>query len=200
MHYFINFTLKYLHFLQPRTGRFGSYLRHWRRDVRRKMTSELTSIRQTMHARLTTHVRRFFLHTRQEFLHHWPVQGYKNLSWLFDADWNIRPRVTVWLHVVLPVIPRNGFFFYPHQTTMIRFFVHTIWSQAFAFNICVAVNESRSYTLTSAILKIDVVCGVAMTLTPNVLTTVTRPPIQPMHWQHVLLFVFCLSHGSDKGM
>ena len=26
---------------------------------------------------------------------------------------------------------------------------------------------------------------------------VTWPPIQPMYWQHVLLFVFYLSHGSD---
>ena len=29
---------------------------------------------------------------------------------------------------------------------------------------------------------------------------VTWPPIQPMYWQHVLLFVFYPSHGSDKGM
>ena len=33
----------------------------------------------------------------------------------------------------------------------------------------VAINVSRSYTLTSAILKVDVVCEVAMTSTPNVL-------------------------------
>ena len=41
----------------------------------------------------------------------------------------------------------------------------------FEFNIEVAINESRSYNLTSAVLKIDVVCDVAMTSTPNVLTT-----------------------------
>ena len=51
------------------------------------------------------------------------------------------------------------------------FFLHTFRAPAFDFNIGVAVNESHSFTLTSAILKIDVVCDVAMTSTPKVLTT-----------------------------
>ena len=50
------------------------------------------------------------------------------------------------------------------------FFLHTFWSLAFDFNVGVTSNESHSYMLTSAILKVDVVCDVAMTLTPNVLT------------------------------
>ena len=53
-----------------------------------------------------------------------------------------------------------------------RFFVlHTFRSPVFDFNVEVAINESRSYTLTSAILKVDVVCYVAMTSTPNILMT-----------------------------
>ena len=35
----------------------------------------------------------------------------------------------------------------------------------------IAIKESTSYTLTSVILKVDVVCDVAMTSNPNVLTT-----------------------------
>ena len=54
------------------------------------------------------------------------------------------------------------------------FFVHTFCSPAFDFNIGGDINESRSYTLTSAILKFDVVWDVAMTSTPNVLTTQLR--------------------------
>ena len=51
------------------------------------------------------------------------------------------------------------------------FFLHTFWSPAFDFNVGVAINESCSYTLTSTILKTDVVCDVAMTSTRNVITT-----------------------------
>ena len=54
------------------------------------------------------------------------------------------------------------------------FFLYTFRVPAFDFNVGVALNESRSFTLTSAILKIDVVCDVAMTSTPNVLTTELR--------------------------
>ena len=39
------------------------------------------------------------------------------------------------------------------------FFLHTFSSPAFDFNIGVAINKSRSYTLTSATLKVDVVCN-----------------------------------------
>ena len=51
------------------------------------------------------------------------------------------------------------------------FFLHTFWSPAFDFNLGVTINKSRSYTLTSAILKVDIVCDVTMMSTPNVLMT-----------------------------
>ena len=54
------------------------------------------------------------------------------------------------------------------------FFLNTFWSPVFYFNVGVAINESRSYTLTFAILTFDVVCDVAMTSTPNALTTELR--------------------------
>ena len=54
------------------------------------------------------------------------------------------------------------------------FFLHTFLSSAFYFNVRVAINESRIYTLTFTILKVDVVCDVAMTSTPNALTTALR--------------------------
>ena len=54
------------------------------------------------------------------------------------------------------------------------FFLHTFWSSAFDFNVGVPINESCSYMLTSAILKFDVVCVVAMKSTTNVLTTKLR--------------------------
>ena len=90
----------------------------------------------------------------------------KNLSWVRVADRKICPRVTVWHHKTL------------HQTTIIDSFSCI----PFDFNVKVAINESCSYTLTSAILKVGVVCDVAMTSTPKVLMTgVTRPPIKPMY-------------------
>ena len=49
------------------------------------------------------------------------------------------------------------------------FFLHTLGSQD--FNTGITINESHSYTLTSAILKVDIVCDVTMTSSPNVLTT-----------------------------
>ena len=47
------------------------------------------------------------------------------------------------------------------------FFLHTFWFQAFDFNLGVAIDKSFSFTLTSAILKVDVVCDVAMTPSPT---------------------------------
>ena len=64
------------------------------------------------------------------------------------------------------MIPSDGFF-YPHQTIMIDSFSCI----PFDFNVGITINESRYYTLTSAILKFDVVCDVIMTSTTNVLTT-----------------------------
>ena len=54
------------------------------------------------------------------------------------------------------------------------FFLHTFWAPAFDFNATVTINESCSYTLTSAILKVDVVYDVTMMSTPNTITTQLR--------------------------
>ena len=78
------------------------------------------------------------------------------------------------------------------------FFLHTLWSPAFDFNIGVAINEWRSYMLTTAILRVDVLCDVTMTSqwchndvnSQRLNDRVTWPPIQPMYWQHMLLLVF----------
>ena len=51
------------------------------------------------------------------------------------------------------------------------FFLHTFWSPAFNFNAGIAINKWCSYTLASAVLRVGVVCDVAMTSTPNVLMT-----------------------------
>ena len=52
-------------------------------------------------------------------------------------------------------------------------FLHTFQPLVFNFNVGVALNESCSYTLTSAILKVDVY-DVTMQSTPNALTTELR--------------------------
>ena len=51
------------------------------------------------------------------------------------------------------------------------FFLRTFWSPAFDFSVGVAINKSHSYTLMSAILKVAVICDVAVTSTHSVLTT-----------------------------
>ena len=50
------------------------------------------------------------------------------------------------------------------------FFLLTFWSPEFDFKVEVAINKSRSYTLTSTILEVGVICDVTMKSTPNVLT------------------------------
>ena len=80
----------------------------------------------------------------------------------------------------------------------IFFFLHIVLSPAFYFNVGVAINESCSYTLTSAIFKTEFVCDVIMTSTFNVLTTVTWPPIQPIYCQQVLLFVYSSSEPKAQ--
>ena len=90
--------------------------------------------------------------------------------------------------------PRDGLV-YLRQTTMIdSFLLRTIWSPAFDFNAGVGINQSSSCMLTSAILKVDTIHCRSQRLNDRV----TWPPIQPMYWQHVLLFTFYLSHVSDK--
>ena len=99
---------------------------------------------------------------------------YKHLSWWWGADRKICPRVCAeWCQTVIPW----DRFFYPHRTTMIdSFSCISFWSPAFDCNIGVAMNESCFFTLTSSILKVDIVCDVAMTSTPNVLMTELRDP------------------------
>ena len=95
--------------------------------------------------------------------------AYKNLSWVWGADRKILPRDPV--GIMRPNSNPEGriFLFAPNKHD--RFiFLHTFWSQAFDFNIGVAIKESRSYTLTSAILKVDIVYVVTMTSTPSFLT------------------------------
>ena len=102
------------------------------------------------------------------------MQDYKNLSWARVADRKICPRVTVWHHTALPNDAKQwsqGMNFSICTKQLWFFFLHTLCSPAFNFNVGVAINELHSYMLTSPILKGDVVCDIAMTSTPNVLTT-----------------------------
>ena len=80
-------------------------------------------------------------------------------------------RSTVWHHEALPndakQLTRGTDF-----STMIDFFSCIPFDlQRLILMIKVAINESRSYTLTSAILKVGVVCDVAIMSTPNMITT-----------------------------
>ena len=63
--------------------------------------------------------------------------------------------------------PEGQSFLYAPNNHDRFFFLHTFWSPAFDFNVGVAINESRSNALTSAILIVDV----TRTSTPNVLKT-----------------------------
>ena len=81
------------------------------------------------------------------------------------------------------------------------FFLHTLWSPAFDFNVGVAINESRSYSLTSSILKVAIVCDGAMTSTPKVVTTELRDLLYNQCIDNTFCYsFFYLSHGSDKVM
>ena len=80
------------------------------------------------------------------------------------------------------------------QPWQIRFLAYLLIT-SFWFLVGVAINEPRSYTLTSAILKVDIICDVTMTSPHNVLITVTWLPIQPTYWQHVLFSFFIYPTG-----
>ena len=100
---------------------------------------------------------------------------YKTLSWVWGADEKFVRGSLFGITGLCRVMPnsepeRRIFLSAPNNHDRF-FFLHTFWSPAFDFNIGVAINESHSYTLTSAILKVGVVCDIAMTLIPNVLTT-----------------------------
>ena len=83
---------------------------------------------------------------------------------------------------------------------MIDFFLHTFWSPAFDFDVGVTIKESRSYTLTSAILKVNLVCDVAKMSTRNVLTTELCDLLYNHCINNTCCYSFYLSHGSDKEM
>ena len=110
---------------------------------------------------------------------------YMNLPWVWGADRKIRPRSLFGITRLCWVMPNNDpkwriFLSAPNNHDRF-FFLHTFRSPAFDFNVGLTINQSHSYTLTSAIVKVLVVCDIAMTSTTNVLTTrVTWPPIQPM--------------------
>ena len=55
----------------------------------------------------------------------------------------------------------------------IFFFLHAFRSPAFDINVGVAMNESCCFTLTPAILKVDVVCDATMTSTASLSDRVT---------------------------
>ena len=61
----------------------------------------------------------------------------------------MRPNSDSEGRILFPSVPNNHDRF---------FFLHTFSSPAFDFNVGVAINESRFYTLASAILKVNVVC------------------------------------------
>ena len=54
------------------------------------------------------------------------------------------------------------------------FFLHTFLSPSLDFNVGVSINESRAYTLKSAILKLDGVCDVVNTsaLDPTIVAAI----------------------------
>ena len=69
------------------------------------------------------------------------------------------------------------------------------------FNVGGAINESHYYTLMYAILKADVICDVAMTSTPSILTTELCDLLYNQCIDNTCCcLVFYLSHGWDKDM
>ena len=133
------------------------------------------------------------------------MQEYKNLSWVWGAEKSIQGSLfgITRLCWMMPNSDPEGWMFLSVPNSHDRFFfLHTFWSPAFDFNIGVAINVSCSYMLTSTILKVSVVCDVAMTSAPNILTT----ELCDLLYNHCIdntscyLFFFYLSHGLDKGM
>ena len=83
-------------------------------------------------------------------------------------------RVTVWHHEALPRDAKQwtrGMYLSAPNNHDRFIFLHTFWSPGFDFNVAVGTNESRSYMLASAILKIEVVYDIVMMSTSNILTT-----------------------------
>ena len=109
---------------------------------------------------------------------HWPVT--QNVRIFLGCEMRIEKFVrgslfgiTRLCRVMPNSDPEEQIFLSPSNNHDIFFFLHTFWSPAFDFNIGVAINEPRSCTLTSAILKVDL-CDVTTTSTTNFLTTKLR--------------------------
>ena len=81
-----------------------------------------------------------------------------------------------------------------HQTAMINYFPCI----PFDLQLLVAINESRSYTLTSAILKVDCVWH-HNHVNSQCLNDGVTWPIQPVYWQHVFYsFLSCTGENHGK--
>ena len=72
---------------------------------------------------------------------------------------------------VMPNSDPEGQIFLYAPKTKIDSFSSYLWSAAFDFDVGVAINESVYIRWRPPWLKFDVICDVAMTSTPNVLTT-----------------------------
>ena len=117
---------------------------------------------------------------------------YKNLSRVWGANRKIHPRVTFWHHEALPSdgnnsVPAVGQIFLSAPNNHDRFIF--FWSPMFGFNSGVTISKSRSYMWTSAKLKIDVVCNIAMMSTPKVLMTELCDLLYNHYIDNMLLFV-----------
>ena len=125
------------------------------------------------------------------------MHEHKTLSWVRGADRKIHLRVTVWHQkaVPMPNSDPEGWIFLSAPINHDRFvFFHTLWSPAFALigaitflyvdvrhieNLCHmwCCNDVKSQRLNNRVMW---------------------PPIQPMYWQDVLLFVFIYPMGRIR--
>ena len=99
---------------------------------------------------------------------------------------------------VMPKSDPEGWIFLSTPNNHNRFFfLRTLWSPAFDFKVGVSIKQSHwrppYWKLTSYVT-------LQWCQLPTLNDTVTWPPIQPMYWQHMLLFIFYPSRKSDKGM
>ena len=205
---------------RSRDVRFDSYLRLWRRNIWRKMTStwrlwrkkwRQNSRSDVMHqSHLTPHISLHWSGWRKFRLGMgvWPYLECKHIRIFHGCEVRTGKSVRGSLFGITRLcrmMPNRGsrgtdFSICTKQPDTF-FFLHTLWSPAFDFNVGVDINESHSYTLTSAILKVDIVCDVAMTSSPNVLTTELRDVLYNQCIDNTCCYsFFYLSHGSDKGM
>ena len=75
------------------------------------------------------------------------------------------------------------------------FFLHTFWSPALDFNVGVAINKSLDVHHIESWRRMWHRNDINSQRLNNI---VTWPPIQPMYWQHVLLFAFIYPTGRIR--